>query len=116
MGHLASSHCCLVAGWESIPTPIGTRYTPPQQPGSWRNEIKGDLYNAITLNLPLISLVNTLQRTYTENLKQIFPEKELRDRSPHFHIHVSDSDFYTFPRSICLYSAAGNMWTDPGSI
>ncbi len=35
-----------------------------------------------------------LQRTNTENLKQIFPEKELRGHSPNFHIHVSVSDLY----------------------
>jgi hypothetical protein len=36
----------------------------------------------------------TLQRTNTQNSKQIFPEKELRRRSPNFHIHVSVSDLY----------------------
>ena len=36
----------------------------------------------------------TLQRTNTENSKQIFPEKELRGHSPNFHIHVSLSDLY----------------------
>jgi hypothetical protein len=34
----------------------------------------------------------TLQRTNGENLKQIFPEKELRGHCPNFHIHVSLSD------------------------
>jgi hypothetical protein len=29
----------------------------------------------------------TLQRTDTENWKQLFPEKELRGHSPHLHIH-----------------------------
>jgi hypothetical protein len=28
----------------------------------------------------------------TENLKQIFPEKELRGHNPNFHIHVSVID------------------------
>jgi hypothetical protein len=36
----------------------------------------------------------TLQRTYTEKSKQIFPEKELWGQSPNFHIHVSASNFY----------------------
>ncbi len=36
-----------------------------------------------------------LQRTNTENSKQIFPEKELRGYSPNFHIHVSVSDLYS---------------------
>jgi hypothetical protein len=36
----------------------------------------------------------TLQKTNTENLKQIFPEKELRSHRPKFHIHVSVSDLF----------------------
>jgi hypothetical protein len=36
----------------------------------------------------------TLQRTNTENSKQIFPEKEMRGHIPNFHIHVSVSDLY----------------------
>ncbi len=35
-----------------------------------------------------------LQRNNTENLKQIFLEKELRGHSPNFHIHVSVSKLY----------------------
>ncbi len=46
----------------------------------------------------------SLQRHNTENLKQIFPEKELRGHSPNFHIHVSVSDLYiSIPQSICLF-------------
>ncbi len=37
---------------------------------------------------------STLQRTNTENLKQIFPEKKLRGQGPNFPIHVSVSDLY----------------------
>ncbi len=36
----------------------------------------------------------TLQRSNTENAKQIFPEKELRCHSPNFHIPLSVSDLY----------------------
>jgi hypothetical protein len=36
----------------------------------------------------------TLQRTNTENSKQIFPEKELRGHSPNFHIRVSVGNLY----------------------
>jgi hypothetical protein len=36
----------------------------------------------------------TLQRHNTKNLKQIFPEKELRGHSPNSYIHVSVSDLY----------------------
>jgi hypothetical protein len=35
-----------------------------------------------------------MQRQNTEISKQIFPEKEYRDLSPNFHIHVSVSDLY----------------------
>jgi hypothetical protein len=39
-------------------------------------------------------MFSTLQRTNTENLKQIFPEKELRGHSLNFHIHVPVSNLY----------------------
>jgi hypothetical protein len=35
-----------------------------------------------------------LQRTNTENWKQIFPEKELCSYSPNFHIHMSVTDLF----------------------
>ncbi len=56
-----------------------------------------------------------LQRTNTENSKQLFPEKELRGHSPHFHIHVPVSDL-KIPRHQSAYSAGENMWTGPGNI
>ncbi len=40
------------------------------------------------------SCFHTLQRTNTENWKQLFSEKELRGHNPYFHIHVSVSDLY----------------------
>jgi hypothetical protein len=48
--------------------------------------------------------MGALQRTNTENGKQIFPEKELRSHSPNSHIHVSMSDLYipTIDQSILL--------------
>ncbi len=56
-----------------------------------------------------------LQRHNTENLNQIFPEKELRSLlSPNFHIHVSVSDLYIFPQSVCLFGYRKIWWTDPG--
>jgi hypothetical protein len=46
----------------------------------------------------MINIINsyshTLQRHNTENLKQIFPEKEFRSHRPDYHIHVSVSDLY----------------------
>ncbi len=39
-------------------------------------------------------ILDTLQRQNAENLKQIFSEKEYRDLSPNFHIHVSVSELY----------------------
>jgi len=58
-------------------------------------------------------LCTALQRTNTENSKQIFPEKELRGLSPNFHIHVSVSDLYipTIGLPILLQE---NMRIDPG--
>jgi hypothetical protein len=54
------------------------------------------------------------KETILKNLKQIFPEKELRGHSPNFHIHVSVSDLYipTIDLPILLQE---NMWTDPGN-
>ncbi len=49
---------------------------------------------------------STLQRTKTENSKQIFPEKELLGNSPSFHTHVSVSDLYTYFHDRSAYSAA----------
>jgi hypothetical protein len=56
-----------------------------------------------------------LQRHNTENLKQIFPEKELRGLSPNFHIRVYVRDLYipTIGLPILLQE---NMWTNPGNI
>jgi hypothetical protein len=57
----------------------------------------------LTMRVPRYFVHTTLQRTNTENWKQIFPEKELRGLSSNFHIHVSVSDLYTlFPGSIGL--------------
>jgi hypothetical protein len=44
-------------------------------------------------------IYHEVKKINTKNLKQIFPEKELRDQSLNFHSHAA-------------YSAAGNMWTD----
>jgi hypothetical protein len=58
---------------------------------------------------------NALQRHDTENLKQIFPGKELSDFSLSFHIHVSVSDLYipTIHLPILLQE---NMLTDSRNI
>ena len=48
----------------------------------------------------------TLQRHFTENSKQMFPERKLRGLVPNSFIHVSVSDLYTYiiyPRSVCLF-------------
>jgi hypothetical protein len=52
-----------------------------------------------------------LQRQYTENLKQTFPEKELRGLSPNFYIHVPVSDLYipTIGLPILLRKIGGTM-------
>ncbi len=48
----------------------------------------------ITIRIILMLGSHALQITNTQNWKQIFPEKELRDQSPNFHISVSVSDSY----------------------
>jgi hypothetical protein len=52
-----------------------------------------------------------LQRTNTENSKQIFPEKELLGHSPNFHIHVPVSDLYipTIDLNILLHEICGQI-------
>jgi hypothetical protein len=53
---------------------------------------------------------STLQRHNTENSKHIFPEKELREASPSFHIDVSVCDcrfIYIYSQDQSAYSAAG---------
>ncbi len=62
-----------------------------------------------------MAITSTLQRHGNENLKQIFPEKELRGLSLNFHIHVSVSDLY-FPTIGLPILLQENMWTDPGNI
>ncbi len=47
-----------------------------------------DFLDSFQAKIPLF-LYSTLQRTNTQNWKQIFPEKELRGYSHSFHIHVS---------------------------
>jgi hypothetical protein len=58
---------------------------------------------------------SALQRTNTENSKQIFPEKELGGHSPNIHIMCLWVIYKLYHRW-SAYSAAGNMWTDPGNI
>ncbi len=52
----------------------------------------------------------TMQRQYTENSKQIFPEMKLRGLVPNSYIHVSVRDLYihTIGLSIVLQE---NRWT-----
>jgi hypothetical protein len=49
--------------------------------------------------------VDTLQRHNAKNSKQIFPEKELGDLIPNFHIHVSMSDLYIHTYRSAYYAA-----------
>jgi hypothetical protein len=44
--------------------------------------------------LCLLEPINTLQRQYTENSKQIFPEMKLRRLNPNSYNHVSVSNLY----------------------
>ena len=58
---------------------------------------------------------STLQRSNTENLKQVIPEKELGGLSPNFHIHVSVSDLY-IPQNGPHIFLQQNRQTDHGNI
>ena len=64
-------------------------------------------------NTPSVMLQGALQRH--KNSKQIFPEKEMRGPSPHFHIHVPVCNLYipTIGLPILLQE---NMRTDLGII
>jgi hypothetical protein len=55
-----------------------------------------------------------VQRTNTENLKQLIPEKELCGQSQFPNLYVCERFIYSHDRS--AYSAAENMWTDPWNI
>ncbi len=57
----------------------------------------------------------TLQRHNNENLKQIFPEKELCGLRFNVLIHVSFGDLY-IPRIGLPIMLQENMWTDSGNI
>jgi hypothetical protein len=49
-----------------------------------------------------IKILTALQRDNTENLKQIFPEKELRGHNSYIHVSVSDFYIPTIGRPILL--------------
>ncbi len=51
------------------------------------------------------NLWSALQRHNIENLKQIFPEKQLCGLSPNFHHHVSVSDLYIYSHDWSAYPA-----------
>ncbi len=60
---------------------------------------------------------NKLQRHNTENLKQIFPEKELRGYSINSYIHVSVSDFNILLIGMLQYILIQeNRWTERENI
>jgi hypothetical protein len=61
------------------------------------------------------SKLSSPQRHNAENLKQIFPEKELLGLSPNFHIHVSVSGVY-IPTIGLPILRQENMWTDPDKL
>ncbi len=61
--------------------------------GKYQDEM-GKYSESAVRQASLKSPVPTLQRTNTENYKQIFPKQELCGHSPYFHIHVPVSDLY----------------------
>jgi hypothetical protein len=52
------------------------------------------IINLLAANMLYTFALTALQRHNTENLIQMFPEKELWGLSPNFYIHMSVSDFY----------------------
>jgi hypothetical protein len=58
----------------------------------------------------------TLQRHNTQNSKQIFPEKELWGLSPNSTFNCLRAIYILYSHDWSAYSAAGNVWTDPGNI
>ncbi len=60
-------------------------------------------------------LLQALQKQNTENLKQIFPEKELRSYSPSSYIHVPVSDLY-IPLIALPIRLQENRWTERGYV
>jgi hypothetical protein len=54
---------------------------------------------------------NSLQRPYTENAKQIFPETKLRNLSPNSYIHVSVNDLF-IPKIGLPILLQESRWTD----
>jgi hypothetical protein len=88
--------------------------------GQWQNQkINKHRLSVYQANqsaiFPSPLIYKQLQRTNTENLKQIFPEKKLRGHSPNFHIHVSVSDLY-IPMIDLPILLQKNMWIDHGNI
>ncbi len=92
---------------------------------SWKKEIARvhkEMLNYCTepwlfsvMHLKEIGNWTLLQRHNTENSKQIFPEKELRDLSHNYYIHVSVSDLYITTIGL-PFLLQENMWTAPGHI
>jgi hypothetical protein len=60
----------------------------------------------------ILEQAHALQRTNTENLKQMFPEKELCSHSPNFHILLYVSVLYipTIDLSILLQEICDQSW------
>jgi hypothetical protein len=68
-------------------------YWSPQHDMTWCKVRKGGRLRRIY----------TVQRHNTKNVKQIFPEKELRRHSPNSYTFMFLWAIYIFPRSVCLF-------------
>jgi hypothetical protein len=63
----------------------------------WRHHVYAREFHLSSCNSAWYAIDSkdvALQRTSTENCKQIFPEKALRSHNTNFHIHVSVSDLF----------------------
>ncbi len=58
---------------------------------------------------------NSLQRPYTENVKQIYAETKLRNLSPNSYIHVSVNDLF-IPKIGLPILLQESRWADRGNI
>ncbi len=63
----------------------------------------------------LLVFVYTAKTQYRKFSTKIFPEKELCDLSPNFHIYASVSNLY-IPMIGLTILLQEHMWTDPGKI
>ncbi len=94
-----------------------TKYTdsPSYITYMWKDRLQNIRDKCIAHELRYVGIrCRTAKRYNTENSKQIFPEKKLRNFSPNFHIHVCMCNLY-IPMIGLPFLLQENIWTDPGN-